>query len=124
AARADVTNLVAATGTGTYTFSGMDIPQATLENYCGSTNFGGWAIYVIYDNPGGLPAQIKIFDGLESVSASTPSLTITVDGILISSQQLSKIAFLAWEGDRPNRSEEDTSELQSRENIVCRLQLE
>src|SRR5690606_34965691 len=107
AARADVTNLITTTGSGTYTFSGMDIPQATLDQYCGSTNFGGWAIYVIYENPGGLPAQIKIFDGLESVSASSPSLTITVDDIEVSSSQISKIAFLAWEGDAPNPVGED-----------------
>ncbi|CAM3265524.1 T9SS type B sorting domain-containing protein [Aequorivita lipolytica] len=99
AARADVTNLIAAAGNGTYTFSGMDIPQATLNNYCGSTNFGGWAVYVIYDNPGGELNQIKIFDGLQSVSANNTQLNIRLDGIDVSSDLLSKIAFLAWEGD-------------------------
>ncbi len=99
AARADVTNLIAANGSGTYTFSGIDIPQATLNNYCGSTLYGGWAVYVIYENPGGLLTQIKMFDGLERVSSTNTDLTITLDQIEVSSQNLSRIAFLAWEGD-------------------------
>src|SRR5690606_42059947 len=33
-------------------------------------------------------------------------------------------ALLSDRGDRPRRSEEHTSELQSRENLVCRLLLE
>ncbi len=97
AAYADVTNIVAANGNGTYTFSDMDV-QALLPNYCG-TNYGGWAIYVIYEDPSLLLNQISLFDGMESVSANNNSLDITLTNIDVSSDIFSKIGFLAWEGD-------------------------
>ncbi len=97
AAYADVSNLVSATGNGTYTFSGLDV-SAVIGNYCG-TNFGGWAIYVIYEDSGLLLNQISLFDGLESVSANNTTLDITLTNIDVSSPTLSKIGFLAWEGD-------------------------
>ncbi|MCZ4319620.1 hypothetical protein O4H26_11510, partial [Aequorivita viscosa] len=96
-AYADVTALVGATGNGTYTFSDMDV-QALLPQYCG-TNFGGWAIYVIYEDPSLLLNQISLFDGLESVSANNNNLNITLTNIDVSSDVLSKIGFLAWEGE-------------------------
>src|SRR5690606_12711839 len=97
AAYADVTALVGATGNGTYTFADMDV-QALLPAYCG-TNYGGWAIYVIYEDPSLLLNQISLFDGMESVSANNNSLDITLTNIDVSSPTLSKIGFLAWEGD-------------------------
>ncbi|MAP81906.1 MAG: hypothetical protein CL526_12565, partial [Aequorivita sp.] len=96
-AYADVTALVGATGNGTYTFSDMDV-QSLLPQYCG-TNFGGWAIYVIYEDPSLLLNQISLFDGLESVSANNNNLNITLTNIEVSSDILSKIGFLAWEGE-------------------------
>ncbi len=96
-AYADVTNLVATTGNGVYTFSGLDV-AALLPNYCG-TNFGGWAIYVIYGDPSLRLNQISLFDGLESVSATNPNLDITLTNIDVTSDILSKIGFLAWEGE-------------------------
>ncbi|MEM0517826.1 hypothetical protein, partial [Aequorivita flava] len=96
-AYADVTALVGATGNGTYTFSDMDV-QALLPQYCG-TNFGGWAIYVIFEDPSLRLNQISLFDGLESVSANNNNLNITLTNIEVSSDVLSKIGFLAWEGE-------------------------
>ncbi|MBG43658.1 MAG: hypothetical protein CL530_06785, partial [Aequorivita sp.] len=96
-AYADVTSLVAATGNGTYTFADMDV-QGLLSQYCG-TNFGGWAIYIIYEDPSLLLNQISLFDGLESVSANNNNLSITLTNIDVSSDILSKIGFLAWEGE-------------------------
>ncbi len=96
-AYADVTALVGATGNGTYTFADMDV-QALLSQYCG-TNFGGWGIYVIYEDPSLLLNQISLFDGLESVSANNNNLSITLTNIDVSSDVLSKIGFLAWEGE-------------------------
>ena len=97
AAYTDVTALVAATGNGTYTFSDLDV-SGVLGNYCG-TNFGGWAIYIIYEDPSLLLNQISLFDGLESVSANNNTLDITLTSIDVSSPTLSKIGFLAWEGE-------------------------
>ncbi|HBC05418.1 MAG TPA: hypothetical protein DC015_14775, partial [Aequorivita sp.] len=100
AAYADVTDLVAATGNGTYTFSDLDVSAYVFPGsvYCG-TNYGGWAIYVIYEDPSLLLNQISLFDGMESVSANNNSLDITLTNIDVSSDILSKIGFLAWEGD-------------------------
>ena len=97
AAYEDVTSIVAAAGNGNYTFSGIDV-TADLPNYCG-TNFGGWAIYVIYSDPSLRLNQISLFDGLEGVSASNNTLDITLTNIDVTSDILSKIGFLAWEGE-------------------------
>jgi gliding motility-associated-like protein len=97
AAYTDVTNIVAAAGNGTYTFSDLDV-TGVIGNYCG-TDFGGWAIYVIYSDPSLRLNQISLFDGLESVSASNNTLDITLTNIDVTSDILSKIGFLAWEGE-------------------------
>ncbi len=97
AAYADITSIVESEGNGTYTFSGMDI-WATLSQYCG-TNYGGWSIVVVYEDPALLLNQVAIFDGLESVSATNNTLDITLTNINAISDQLSKIGFLAWEGE-------------------------
>ncbi|WP_347373899.1 T9SS type B sorting domain-containing protein [Aequorivita sp. Q41] len=103
-AYAEVTNIVAATGNGTYTFSDMDV-QALLPQYCG-TNFGGWAIYVIYEDPSLLLNQISLFDGLESVNNVNFPLSINLGNLDVTSDQLSKIGFLAWEGDETLANQE------------------
>ena len=97
AAYTDITNFVAATGNGVYTFSELDV-SSIIGNYCG-TDFGGWAVYIIYADPSLNLNQISLFDGLESVSASNESLAITLMNIDVSSDELSKIGFLAWEGE-------------------------
>ncbi|QQX76621.1 MULTISPECIES: T9SS type A sorting domain-containing protein [Aequorivita] len=97
AAYADVTSIVEAHGNGTYTFSDMDI-SGTLPTYCG-TNYGGWSIIVVFEDPALLLNQIAVFDGLESVSINNTTLNIILNNIDISSDLLAKIGFLAWEGD-------------------------
>ncbi|PHR12298.1 MAG: hypothetical protein COA40_08510 [Aequorivita sp.] len=97
AAYADVTSIVEAHGNGIYTFSDMDI-SGTLPTYCG-TNYGGWSIIVVFEDPALLLNQIAVFDGLESVSINNTTLNIILNNIDISSDLLGKIGFLAWEGD-------------------------
>ena len=98
AAYADVTNLVAATGNGSYTFSELDV-SAIVGDYCG-TDFAGWGVYVIYSDPSLRLNQISLFDGLDGVSSSNPTLSITLTNIDVTSDILSKIGFLAWEGEQ------------------------
>lgn len=98
AAYADVTSLIETQGNGTYTFSDMDISDA-IPFYCG-TNYGGWSIIVVFEDPALLLNQVAIFDGLESVSANNNSLDIILTDINAISDQLSKIGFMAWEGDQ------------------------
>src|SRR5690606_40562434 len=50
--------------------------------------------------------------------------SLVIFRILPDSGKLERIGFSSVHGDWPRRSEEHTSELQSRENLVCRLLLE
>ena len=96
---ADVTNIVEQFGEGTYTFSDMDL-NSVIGPYCpGGTNFGGWAIIVIYEDPSLNLNQITLFDGLDYVDATHNNINITLGPINAASDQAAKIGFLAWEGD-------------------------
>ncbi|MGJ8667827.1 MAG: CARDB domain-containing protein, partial [Patiriisocius sp.] len=98
-AYADVTDIVQATGNGTYTFSGLE-QDLTPTGACNNgTNYGGWAMYVIYEDPALTQNQISLFDGLEFVSANNTNIDITLGPLDVASDQFSKISFLAWEGD-------------------------
>ncbi len=100
AAYADVTSIVEAQGNGIYTFSDMDI-MGTLFDYCNfGINYGGWSIIVVFEDPSLLLNQVSLFDGLESVSSANNTLNITLTNIEAVSDQLSRIGFLAWEGDQ------------------------
>ncbi|WP_181566777.1 T9SS type A sorting domain-containing protein [Aequorivita sp. CIP111184] len=100
AAYADVTSIVETQGNGTYTFSDMDI-MGTLSDYCNfGINYGGWSIIVVFEDPSLLLNQVSLFDGLESVSSANNTLNITLTNIEAVSDQLSRIGFLAWEGDQ------------------------
>jgi len=97
-AYAEVTDILISNGNGTYTLSDLDLNDA-IPPYCGSLNFGGWAINVIYEDVSLTLNQISLFDGLESVSRDNPLLEIVLGNIEVASQDLAKIGFLAWEGD-------------------------
>ncbi|NNJ82508.1 MAG: hypothetical protein HKP11_09960, partial [Flavobacteriaceae bacterium] len=99
AAYADVTSIVNSVGDGTYTLSDLDL-TAIIPAYCGNaTDFGGWSVTIIYEDPNLLLNQISLFDGLEFVSSTNQTLDITLTNIDVSSDDLAKIGFLAWEGD-------------------------
>ncbi|OYU82926.1 MAG: hypothetical protein CFE24_13610 [Flavobacterium sp. BFFFF2] len=92
----EVTNLVQTIGPGVYTLSDFDL-TALIPDYCGNaTNFGGWAVVVIYrDNS--LPInQVNIYDGLQGVPST---LQIQLDYLNVVDAVGAKIGFVAWEGD-------------------------
>ncbi|MGV6827915.1 MAG: T9SS type B sorting domain-containing protein [Flavobacteriales bacterium] len=103
AAFADVTSILQNFGNDDYTLSNLDLTNV-IESYCASnfgnaTNFGGWAITVVYQD-NSLPLnQVNVFDGLEAVSQFDTTLTITLDNLNVLDNQGAKIGFLAWEGD-------------------------
>tara|TARA_R100000935_G_scaffold42923_1_gene65313 strand:- start:133286 stop:135727 length:2442 start_codon:yes stop_codon:yes gene_type:complete len=104
AAYADVTSIVNATLNGTYTLSELDLTEAILP-YCTAnngtgTNFGGWAMYVIYEDTTLPLNQIILFDGLEGVSAANPEINILLENLNVLDNTGAKIGFLAWEGDQ------------------------
>ncbi|GAB5399687.1 MAG: hypothetical protein Aureis2KO_12720 [Aureisphaera sp.] len=99
---ADITALLLASGNGTYTLSEFT-PDIEPDIYCGfpgnTTNFGGWAVTVIYEDPDLPLNQVSVFDGFESVSAQNTSLSIQLTDLEVVDNAEAKIGFLAWEGD-------------------------
>lgn len=99
AAFADVTTQLLNEGNGTYTLSELDLTNV-IEDYCGNaTNFGGWAVTVIYEDATLNLNQVNIFDGLEGVSQNNTTLTIPLENLNVLDNIGAKIGFLAWEGD-------------------------
>lgn len=99
---ADITEQVINDGSGNYQFSDADINTSILFNpgYCErSTNFGGWSIYIIYENSNLPLNQISLYQGLEIINRNVPELEITLTGINVLDTEGAKIGFLAWEGD-------------------------
>lgn len=95
---ADVTTQVQATGNGTYTVSELDLTAVVgLQKYCGiKTNFGGWAIVVVYQNSSLPLNQLNVYDGMQYVPNA---VSITLPSINVVDNDDAKIGFLAWEGD-------------------------
>ena len=99
---ADVTDLVISEGNGTYMFSDMDISVDLMSNpgYCNNrTNFGGWSIYVIYQNEDLPLNQVNLYQGLEIINRNVQEKEIILDNIDVIDNIGAKIGFLAWEGD-------------------------
>ncbi|MFD1063436.1 gliding motility-associated C-terminal domain-containing protein [Winogradskyella litorisediminis] len=97
AAFADVTDIIIANQSTTYTVSEFDLTNV-IASYCSTgTNFGGWAITVIYEDENLPLNQLNIYDGLQSVPES---LTVTLDNLNVLDNDNAKIGFVAWEGDR------------------------
>ncbi|WP_309641416.1 gliding motility-associated C-terminal domain-containing protein [Flavobacterium sp.] len=93
----NITNLVQTTGNGTYTLSDLDLNEWISYYYQTRTNFGGWAIIIIYKN-NNLPLnQINVYDGLQAVPTE---ISFTLNSLNVIDNQNSKIGFLAWEGDQ------------------------
>ncbi|MEO1033295.1 MAG: gliding motility-associated C-terminal domain-containing protein [Bacteroidota bacterium] len=96
AAYADVTDIITSQGNGTYTISDFDLTNV-ITPYCPSgTNFGGWAITIIYEDDGLPLNQLNVYDGLQSVPTF---LSITLDNLNVLDNEDAKIGFIAWEGD-------------------------
>lgn len=97
AAFADVTDIVLSQGNTTYTISEFDL-TTIINTYCPTgTNFGGWAITIVYENVSLPLNQLNVYDGLQSVPTF---LSITLDNLNVLDNEGAKIGFVAWEGDR------------------------
>ncbi len=92
----DVTDKILEWGNGSYTVSEFDISDI-LGPYClNGTNFGGWAIIIVYEDARLPLNQLNIYDGMQSVPFE---ITITLDNLNVLDNEGAKIGFLAWEGD-------------------------
>jgi gliding motility-associated-like protein len=96
----DITQQVQQTGNGLYTLSELDLTEV-IPAYCPNrTNFGGWAILIVYKNENLPLNQLNVYDGLQFVSQFQPELTIDLDNLNVIDNQNAKIGFIAWEGDK------------------------
>lgn len=94
---ADITTQIKTSGNGLYDFSDLDL-TAVIGDYCfNATNFGGWAIIVVYKNDTLPLNQLTIYDGLQYVPEE---INITLNSLNVIDNQNAKIGFLTWEGDR------------------------
>ncbi len=92
----DVTEQIITERNTTYTISEFDLNDV-IATYCpNGTNFGGWAILIVYENDTLPLNQINIYDGLEHVPSA---LTIQLNNIDVIDNNDAKIGFIAWEGD-------------------------
>lgn len=92
----DITTLVQTTGNGTYTLSNLDISAFEALHYSRKTNFAGWAILIIYENPNLTLNQLNIYDGLQGVP---DALQINLTNLFVLNNTNAKAGFIAWEGD-------------------------
>lgn len=92
----DVTSFLQTNGNGTYTLSQLDISAFELDHYQRKTNFAGWAILIVYENPNLPLNQINIYDGLQGVP---DSLVINLNNLNILDNNGATAGFIAWEGD-------------------------
>ena len=94
----DVTSLVQNIGEGTYTLSDLDLTGEIgyYFNEGGRTNFGGWSLLLVYENPNLPLNQINIYDGLQVVP---DSINIALTDLNVVDKIGAKIGFIAWEGD-------------------------
>lgn len=97
AAFADVTSIILDQGSTNYTISNFDLTN-DIGPYCSTgTNFGGWAITIIYEDDNLPLNQLNVYDGLQSVP---DFLSITLDNLNVLDNENAKIGFIAWEGDK------------------------
>ena len=94
----DITNQVIAEGNTTYTLSDLDLTNVILDYCPNGTNFGGWAVIVVYESPTLPINQLNVYDGLDYVSNGHP-IELELTSLNVIDNDGAKIGFLAWEGD-------------------------
>lgn len=94
---ANITDQVKNTGNGNYTVTELDLTNV-INSYCfNGTNFGGWAIVVVFKNDTLPLNQLTVYDGLQYVPNE---VTITLNSLNVIDNEDAKIGFVAWEGDQ------------------------
>ncbi|WP_258774283.1 gliding motility-associated C-terminal domain-containing protein [Winogradskyella sp. KYW1333] len=117
AAFANITEVIISQGNSNYTVSDFDL-SSIISPYCPTgTNFGGWAITIIYEDQNLPLNQLNVYDGLQSVPTI---LNITLDNLNVLDNEDAKIGFIAWEGDRSIAVNE---QLTINDNVISNLPL-
>lgn len=117
AAFADVTDQLIEEGNTVYSVSELDLSEV-IEPYCPTgTNFAGWSIAIVFENPDLPLNQLNIYDGLESVP---DQITIELTNLNVLDNENAKIGFIAWEGDSSLAVNE---QLSINDNVLSNLPL-
>nr|WP_321223252.1 gliding motility-associated C-terminal domain-containing protein [uncultured Psychroserpens sp.] len=99
---ADITSFIISEGNTTYQLSDLDITEALTNStrYCSNrTNFAGWSIYIVYEDPSLPLNQVNLYQGLEIINRNNQEKIIEIDNLNVIDNEGAKIGFLAWEGD-------------------------
>ncbi len=95
---ADVTALVQAHGVGAYRVG--DVSAMPLLNLNNDTVYAAWAMVVLYTLTTDPPRNLTIFDGLDLINSTGPSVTDTLSGFVVPNAGFdAKLGAVAYEGD-------------------------
>lgn len=93
----DITLLVQSIGNGTYTLSDFDINNLVATYATNATQFAGWAILIVYENPNLTLNQINIYQGLEALSPNPFVIPAIIDNMEI---QLDNLYLISNTGQK------------------------
>ncbi len=93
--KSDVTEYVQAQGNGSYTLTELTIDRT---KNC-TVSYGGWALLVVFEDENLNFNTVKIYDGWQGISGSSPPITISISGLSIDEPLGSYLGMLSWEGD-------------------------
>jgi uncharacterized repeat protein (TIGR01451 family) len=95
---ADVTALVQANGAGAYRVGGVSATD--LKNLNNDTVYAAWAMVVFYRLDTDPQRNLTIFDGLDLINSTGPSVTDTLSGFLVPNAGFdAKLGVVTYEGD-------------------------
>ncbi|HVZ86038.1 MAG TPA: isopeptide-forming domain-containing fimbrial protein, partial [Polyangia bacterium] len=95
---ADITALVQAHGAGAYRVG--DVSAMSLLNLNNDTVYAAWAMVVFYTLATDPPRNLTIFDGLDLINSTGPSVTDTLNGFVVPIAGFdAKLGTVAYEGD-------------------------
>ncbi|HET7370721.1 MAG TPA: hypothetical protein VFK45_07780, partial [Gammaproteobacteria bacterium] len=100
---ADVTSIVQgrADPNGTYTLSDLTVDTNDYTHCAEQTVLAGWALLVIYSDPGEDFRVVNIYQGFQSFQGS--EIVLVPSNFLVPSSPINgKFAHITWEGDRTN----------------------
>jgi hypothetical protein len=100
---ADVTDTVRQAGSGAYT-------AANLQSGKGEDRYGAWDLVVAYRDPTQPARNLTVFDGLATISQSTPLATLSLTGFTtpLTGPVRSVVGLISSEGDRTSAGDSAT----------------
>lgn len=95
---ADVTALVQARGVGAYRVSGID--TLAFLDLNDETVYVAWSMVVFYRRDADPPRNLTLFDGLDAIQTTGPSVTVNLSGFLVPTAGFdAKLGVVTYEGD-------------------------